>query len=266
MDDLLWNLAQPLLPPAPSHERGGRTRIDDKTILRAIFYILRTGIQWRALPFSFGVAATTVHARFQEWRAAGFFERLHAAALQAYDEAGGIQWEWLSVDGAMTKAPLGQEATGRNPTDRGKSGTKRSVVTDGRGQVLGIAVAGANRNDHLLLGRTLDAIVVPRPEPSPDHPQNVCLDKGYDYAAARDALAERDYTAHIRSRGEEQRSIRDLPGYRARRWVVERTHSWMNRYRRILVRWEKKVDNYLAMLQLACANRTIHAAAALAAP
>lgn len=261
VDDAFWAKVVPLLPPTPSHEQGGRPRADDRAIFCAIFYILRTGIQWRALPRAFGVAPTTVHARFQQWRADGLFARLHAASLQAYDRAWGIDWLWLSADGGMTKAPLGGEATGPNPTDRGKGGTKRSLLTDARGEVLGFAVAGANRNDHLLLPETLDALAVPRPEPTPHNPQNVCLDKGYDYQSSRDALAERGYTAHIRTRGEERRDLRTIPGYRPRRWVVERAHSWLNRFRRILVRWEKKAANYIAMIQLACAWHTFGTAA-----
>jgi len=261
VDDAFWDKVFPLLPPAPSHERGGRPRSDDRAIFSAIFYILRTGIQWRALPRGFGVAPTTVHARFQQWCADGLFARLHAASLEAYDGAWGIDWLWLSVDGGMTKAPLGGEATGPNPTDRGKGGTKRSLVTDARGEVIGFAVAGANRNDHLLLSETLDALAAPRPEPTPQNPQNVCLDKGYDYQSSRDALAERGYTAHIRTRGEESRDLRTIPGYHPRRWVVERAHSWLNRFRRILVRWEKKAANYIAMVQLACAYHTFGTAA-----
>jgi putative transposase len=259
--DEFWAQVEPFLPTPPSHAKGGRPRADDRAIFSAVFYILRTGVQWRALPRIFGVASTTVHARFQEWVADGFFDRLHSAGLEAYDAAWGIVWRWLSVDGAMTKAPLGGEATGPNPTDRGKRGTKRSVVTDGRGEVLGIAAEGANRNDHLLLPATLDGIAVSRPRPTRRSPQHACLDKGYDYDSAREALRERGYTAHIRTRGEEQRDLRSIPGYRARRWVVERAHSWLNRYRRILVRWEKKASNYIAMLQLACANHAFRTAA-----
>ena len=77
----------------------------------------------------------------------------------------------------------------------------------------------------------------------------MALDKGYDYESARDVLDEYQYTPHVRSRGEEKVDLSTLPGYRARRWVVERAHSWFNRYRRILVRWEKKEKNYLALLQ-----------------
>ncbi len=138
---------------------------------------------------------------------------------------------------------------GPNPTDRAKSGTKRSILTDERGVPLGIAVAGANRPDAELAEATLWSCPLGAKLITPEDPQNLCLDKGYDWAEVREVVAEHGLTPHIRSRGEEARDLSAIPEYRARRWVVERTHSWMNRYRRLLVRWEKRKDNYLALLQ-----------------
>ena len=102
--------------------------------------------------------------------------------------------------------------------------------------------------------------MVERPESSEEHPQNLALDKGYDYVDIRQLVDEWGYTAHIKTRGEEAEAKREISGYRARRWVVERTHSWMNRFRRLLVRWEKNSENYLAMLHFACAWITFRAA------
>lgn len=116
-----------------------------------------------------------------------------------------------------------------------------------------MVVDGANRNDMKLVEATLQAIVIERPKVTPEQPQNMSMDKGYDYPVVRELVDAWGYTAHIRSRGEEITAKEQVPGYRARRWVVERTHSWMNRFRRLLVRWEKDADNYLAMLHLACA-------------
>jgi putative transposase len=132
-------------------------------------------------------------------------------------------------------------------------GTKRSLLTDGAGVPLAVTVAGANRNDHLLLEATLAALIVERPEPSEETPQHLCLDKGYDYDEVRDLVEAWGYTAHIRVKGEDPAQMPRIPGYRARRWVVERTHSWMNRFRRLLIRWEKREENYLALIHLACA-------------
>ena len=150
--------------------------------------------------------------------------------------------------------------TGPNPTDRAKGGVKRSLLTDGGGVPLGVAVEGANRNDFKMARVTLESVPIPRPEPTAEEPQGLCLDKGYDYQEVRDLAVEFGYTAHIRPRGEEARAIQREAGYQARRWVVERTHSWLNRFRRILIRWEKKPENYLAMLHLACALVTYRAA------
>ena len=114
-----------------------------------------------------------------------------------------------------------------------------------------MAVAGANRNDFKLAPETLGSLEVDRPAPTRAHPQGLCLDKDYDRSEIRQLLAEFQFTAHIRARGEEAQTLKRQAGAKARRWVVERTHSWMNRFRAILIRWNKKAENYLAMLHLA---------------
>ena len=111
------------------------------------------------------------------------------------------------MDGTMTKAPLGGKKVGKNPTDRGKSGTKRSILTDGSGVPIGLAVDGANRNDFKMARETIESIAVERPDPTPDTPQGMCLDKGYDYDEVRDLLEEFGCTAHIRTRGEEAKAL-----------------------------------------------------------
>lgn len=152
---------------------------------------------------------------------------------------------------------------GKNPTDRGKQGTKRSLLTEGGGAPIGVCVAGSNRNDFKLLRETIENIALERPPPTPKREQGMCLDKGYDYEEVREILAEFGFTAHIRARGEEAQAIKRQAGYKARRWVVERTHSWMNRFRAILIRWEKKAANFLALLHLSCAYITFKQAGLL---
>jgi len=107
----LWVRIEPLLPPAKAYPQGGRPPMPNRPALDAIFYVLRTGCQWKALPRSLG-AASTVHDRFQEWRKARLFERLWQAGLAEYDLLVGIEWEWQALDGVMTKAPLGGERNG----------------------------------------------------------------------------------------------------------------------------------------------------------
>jgi transposase len=170
----------------------------------------------------------------------------------------GIDWEWLSMDGAMSKAPLGGKKNDLTPTDRGKSGVKRSVLVEGHGVAIAVSLEGANRTDMKLLEPTLVALLPPRP--GAEAPQGICLDKGYDYQAVRDCLATFGFTPHIRSRGEEVNAIAELPGYHARRWVVERLHRWMHRFRRLLIRWKKKAANYLGFVHFACALIALRAA------
>jgi transposase len=105
-----------------------------------------------------------------------------------------------------------------------------------------------------LVEVTLRSIPVSRPAPTAENPQHLCMDKGYDYDAVRNLVAEFGYTAHIKARGEEAQAIQTEAGFRARRWVVERTHGWLNRFRKILIRWERKVENYEALLHLAFAS------------
>lgn len=108
--------------------------------------------------------------------------------------------------------------------------------------------------------KTLENQIIERLFPTDDAPQHLCLDKGYDYLEVRQLIQTWGYTAHIRSRGEERQMKQQLPGYRCRRWVVERTHSRLSRFRRLLIRFKKKVSNYLAILHLGCAWITFRAA------
>ncbi len=133
----------------------------------------------------------------------------------------------------------------------GKKGTKRSLLVDGRGAPLSLIVAGANRHDVKLLAQTLDAIVVPRPKPTKRRPQNLCVDKGYAGKAAEQEMRQRGYIPHVPEKGAPKARYRTKG--RARRWVVERTHSWMNNYRKLRVRYEKKAANFEALLHLATA-------------
>jgi transposase len=133
-------------------------------------------------------------------------------------------------------------------------------LTEGQGVPIGLAVDGANRHDMKLVRDTLESIIIDRPEPTLEQPQGMCMDKAYDFQEVRDTLSEFGFTAHIRARGEEAKAIRAEAGKRARRWVVERTHSWMNRFRRILIRWEKHPENYIAFLHFACALIAFRAA------
>ena len=151
--------------------------------------------------------------------------------------------------------------TGKNPTDRGKLGVKRSTLIDGRGVPLAVAVEGANVPDQKLVAATLDAIPVERPDSTPEEPQHLCLDKGYAGKPVDRQARKRGYTPHVPCKSNQI----PKPKHRgkARRWKVERTHSWLNRARRLLIRWDKKVANYLGFLHLQFAVVALRAARVL---
>lgn len=131
----------------------------------------------------------------------------------------------------------------------GKKGSKRHILVDERGAPLSIVVTGANSHDISQLENVLDAVIV---KPREETIQNLCADKGYYGEPAHQSITERDIP-HVRSRGEEKRAMDDLPGYRPRRWIVEVSHAWFNRFRKILVRYEKTLASYLALHHLAAA-------------
>jgi transposase len=133
--DEFWAIAEPLIPiktrdPDKAYTRrsgGGRPPMEPRKALEATFFVLRTGIQWKARPKSFG-SSSAVYRHFMFWCDSGFFKVLWARGLRQYDEAKGISWIWLSADGCMTKAPLAREAVGANPTDRGKKWQQAAYV------------------------------------------------------------------------------------------------------------------------------------------
>lgn len=134
--DEFWKRVEPLLPErtriaGKEYVRkagGGRKPKDARLVFEAIVYVLRTGCQWKALPAERFGSASAIHRRFLEWQKAGVFEALWRAGLAEYDELEGIAWHWQSIDGAMMKAPLAQEAVGPNPTDRGKKWEQATPV------------------------------------------------------------------------------------------------------------------------------------------
>ena len=125
---------------------------------------------------------------------------------------------------------------------------------------IGLTIEGANRHDMKLVRTTLQSLVGARPAPTQERPQGLCLDAGYDYDEVSAILQEFGFTAHVRARGDEATAIKREAGFTARRWVVERAHSWMNRFRRLLIRWDKKPENYLAFLHFACGLMAFRAA------
>lgn len=245
--DLMWERIQPLLPPEKEAGTPGRPSVPFRKVLDGILYVLRTGCQWKAVPQKFG-SGSTIHRRFQEWQQAGIMKAIAQVMLQWYDQEHGIDWQWQSADAKLLPAPLGGDKTGPNPTDLGKSGTKRHLLIDGRGAPLAFHLSAAHRHDKVELPILLDTGgLISRPEPTEDTTQHLCLDKGYDAADIDELVEELGYEAHIKRQGEVDEPGVGEPLHPARRWKVERSISWLNNMRKLRIRWEKKAANYQAL-------------------
>jgi putative transposase len=254
--DVLWHKIAPALVVNKPRLKPGRPRSADRPIFDALIYLARTGGQWEALPKEFP-PKSTVHDRLQEWLEYRCLEAAWAILLAEYDDTLGLEWQWQAADGCIVKAPLGKrtaegqaQATGASPTDRGKSGSKRHLLTDGKGIPLAVVLSGANRHDMKKLADLLDAKVVPAPAPEAVE-QHLCLDRGYDYDDCRQAAEVRGYIPHIPQKDAPIPAPTDPNRHPPRRWVVEVAHSWFNRFRGILIRWAKSSQSYLGFIQIA---------------
>lgn len=253
----LWRKVKPLLPKAPLRRGRGRPPADTRAVLNGIWYVLWTGCQWKAVHRDwFGVASSVLHARFQTWQQQGRFAKIMQVLVRFYGRTRGVQWQWQAIDSRTSAAPLGGEATGKNPTDRAKRGSKLHILVDQRGAPVAVYITGANRHDKCAVEAVVLAVVVRRPTST----QHFCADRAYDSTDVHQFVLNAGYTPHIkhrRRRGEPPAPIGDVPGearFPARRWVVERTFSWLVKRRSLRTRWCKKAANWLALVQLACAH------------
>jgi putative transposase len=257
----LWRKLKKYLPKPRKRKgaKGGRPRASERAVANAIWYVLWTGCQWKALHRDwFGVSSSVVHERFQRWRGAGIFEKLCRRMVEYYArERGGIGWKWQVMDSKHSPAPLGGEKVGKNPTDRGKLGAKINLLVDERGAPLSVVLTGANRHDKVSAVGLIVSVAPKRPAHKQQH---LCADKAYDSEDLREFAASAGYIAHIkvntRTKGGQNPTEDDSPSkiHPAKRWVVERTISWLTKRRSVRTRWAKKAENWLALVQLACAH------------
>lgn len=239
----IWAQFSVLLPDHPvvdpTHPLGcHRPRIPDRLVFEQVVAALVHGSGYERIAPA-GCSDRTIRRRLRTWAELGLAETLHRLVLEQYDRMIGLELDEVAVDGCITKAPGGGETAGRSPVDRGKQGLKRSTLTDAAGVPLRLVAAGANRHDAPLLGPTLAGLdaVGPLPEEITVH-----LDRGYDSGVSRAFLADLGLTGIIARRGV------PAPLQVGRRWVVERTQSWMNGYgklRRCTEKARSVVDFYL---------------------
>ena len=249
--DELWERIEPILERRYPPAKTGRPRADLRLMLDGIIFRMRTGCLWNQMPERYG-PDSTVHKWFQRFAADGALEEIWAALVAECEALGAVRWEWQAADGVMGKSRFEGGMRGPNPTDRAKMGTKKSVLVEQEGGPLGVAIDGANVHDTKLLERTIEAVVLERPDPE-EVIQHLCLDKAYDNPTGEGACEAGGYVPHIRRIGEEKLDEAGLKRHPARRWVVERTIAWLQKCRALLVRYDKKAENYLGLIQLACA-------------
>jgi hypothetical protein len=239
----LWDQFSALLPErpvvSPTHPLGcHRRRIPDRVVFEHVIAALVHGSGYERIA-GVGCSDATIRRRLKEWASLGLSEQVHTLALRAYDRMLGLELDDLAVDGCITKAPGGGEVAGRSPVDRGKGGLKRSVLTEGTGLPLHLVAAGANRHDAPLLEPTLAGL--DKLDGPPDD-ATVHLDRAYDSRRTRALLDALGLDGAIARKGI------PAPVQAGARWVVERTHSWMNGYGKLRRCTEKQavvVDFYL---------------------
>lgn len=243
----LWDQFAALLPERDVvHPLGcHRPRISDRIVFDKLVQVLVLGVAYERIADT-SCSATTIRDRRDEWTTAGVFERLEQLCLEAYDQIVGLELENVTVDGCLVKAPCGGEAAGPSPVDRGKQGTKRSLLTDAVGIPLGCVVAPANRHDSPLLRSSLERLGRFEHRFGVGLPAQITvhLDAGYDSIKTRALLDELGCDAVISTKG--------FPLQAGARWVVERTNSWHNRgFKKLAICTERRARVIEAFIALA---------------
>lgn len=253
--DAVFAAIEPLLPvPIDDHPLGCHNpRIDDRICFEGILTRLVVGCSWETAEqlMRHAVSDTTMRTRNHEWVEAGIFDHLADEAIAAYDRIIELDLSECSVDGSQHKAPCGGEGTGPNPTDRGRSGWKWSLLTDRAGVPFGWATNGANRHDVILFEPTLAAgqargLIVDI--------ETLHLDRGYDNGRTRGCVADYGISDLVCAKKRPPgTAVFKLPVPLGMRWPVERTNSWLTNYGQMRRNTDRRIDLRLAQLALAIA-------------
>ncbi|WP_442812899.1 IS5 family transposase [Streptomyces sp. NBC_01800] len=248
VDDDLWALVKPLLPPWPERSPGPRP-VDDRLCLQGVLYVLYNDVAWQHLPLELGFGSgQTCWRRLDRWQKAGVFDQLHRVLLGELNAAGELDWTRACVDGPRTREKRGA-ATGPSPVDRRKTGSKHHLICDGKGTPLHVVTTAANVND---VTQTLNLVhgippVAGRPGRPRRRPECVLGDKAYDSRAVRQELRHRRIMPVISRKG-----ARNIKGLGKLRYVVEQTFALLHQFKRLAVRWERRLELHDALVSLAC--------------
>jgi putative transposase len=256
ISDRVWAQMEPLLPAPPSHSLGcHRPRVRDRDAMNAILLVLRTGMQRNALKATGICSCSSAYRRFREWAEAGvLWSSGGKGCLPTTPSTGssGSGWRWTARSARRrwsANRPVPIQLTERKGGETiAPHGGQRCPARDrARARTLTTPSWAAPRSSRSRLSG---------PRQQRGNREGCASTRATTTPEAHELAAEFGFTAHIRSRGEEAKAIKREAGFRARRWVVERTRLWLNRFRRILTRWEERADTYLAMLHLASGHIT----------
>lgn len=239
--DSAWNEIKKVIPVKKSNI--GRPPWCDKKTLEGILLIVKTGMQWKFLPKEFG-KVSTVHGKFRKWVKMGVFEKIMQNAKILYIKSLDQPITWFASDTSHSKAPLANNWSGKNPTDRGKRGVKRSIIVDLKGAPLAVYTGPSNKHDinffektfcNLNFGKTQIARVME-------------VDSAYDCKHARQVCKKDNFCLLAATNIRRSKNKKIYKTFF--RWIVERTFGWQSWYRGIKTCWAKAEDSYIAFLQL----------------
>ncbi|WP_405958964.1 IS5 family transposase [Streptomyces sp. NBC_00868] len=248
VDDDLWALIEPLLPPWPTRSPGPRP-VADRLCLQGILYVLHNDIAWQLLPPELGFGSgQTCWRRLERWQQAGVFDQLHRILLAELNASGRLDWSRACVDGSHPGEKGGTD-TSPSPVDRPKTGSKHHLICDGRGTPLKVVTTAANVNDVTQTLALVDGIppVAGRPGRPRRRPDALLGDKGYDSNPNREELRKRRILPVISRRG-----APNIKGMGKLRYVVEQTFALPQQFKRLAVRWERRTELHDAFVSLAC--------------
>ncbi|MEV5426879.1 IS5 family transposase [Streptomyces althioticus] len=243
-------MIEPVLPPWPKQSPGPKP-VPDRLCLQGLLFVLYTGIAWQQLPMELGFGSgQTCWRRLERWQAAGVFDELHRILLSELNAAGELDWSRACVDASHVRAKNGGAATGPSPVDRRKTGSKHHLITDGGGIPLKVITTAANVNDVTQTLALVDGVppVAGRVGHPRKRPDALLGDKGYDSNPHRKGLLRRGILAIISRKGQP-----DIQSLGKLRYVVEQTFALLHQFKRLAIRWERRLDLHDAFASLACA-------------
>ena len=245
ISDSVWNVIKNVFPVKKS--RVGRPPLDQKLVLEGIRFIIESGAQWKMMPKKYG-SKSAVHRTFRLWIKGKVFENIMNIARAEYSKSQGEDWQWFAVDASFSKAPLAHEWSGKNPTDRGKKGVKKSIIVDQNGAPLAICVGPANVHDSKYLLPTINQLNRVFSKPA-----ILAADSAYDAEILRKECAKKNIAllASTNKRKNKNAHIFKSKG----RWIIEQFFGILHWKRGLKTCWAKTLESFLSFLQLTAAER-----------